>query len=444
VAATTQHGLAQGPDSAVYLGTAHALTAGHGPSVPFTFYWDRFAPQTAVNFHGYVPSSHFPPGYPIALAVSSSLAGSVLGAARLLDVVLVAINVFLVALLAARLTSYRSAVAATAPALLLTLYPDRISRHAFPFGWMTVHQSVASEPLFMTLFTTALLVAPFAFVADRRRARVSLVALGAVSGAALLTRYAGIALVLTFCLALVVLDSARPLARRALRVAVFVVCALAPTLAYLLWAAVRGGGAARTLFYYPNHGDLSSVMEWFGRFLLPPVVPGAPRTGVLILVLLGLALAVVAPALIDAAGNERDAHDVRLLARLTALSLPCYVLVLLASRAFLDARVPLDPISALPNGALLASNAPEVLWDATDRASVVLPSRYDYLSNEINPRYDLEIHDMASILARRHGYVYLTVTLTPTAGPVELERYATLVLVEQTNREALYRVEPRH
>ena len=514
VAVTTGRGLLQGPDSTIYLATADAIRRGRGPSVPFTFYWDHFSPHSAVGLRGRVPSTHFPPGYPYALAAVSLATRRLATAARLLDIVLVGVNVFLVGWLAARLTSYRSAVVAALPAALLLLFPDQTNEHAITIGWLRVHQAVASEPLFITCFTLALVIAPDSIAKDRVRARRAMFLLAALTGAAIATRYAGVALAIALGLVLFSFDPFRRLPYRAFRAASFVAIALAPTFAYFGWAAVHGGGPARTLSFHPTGANPGTIMDWFGRFLFPPLIPTYMRIVALLAVLAVLCWALSAPRAAETLWGGVRSHDPSLtLAQVVLITLPCYAVVVLAAHAFLDTHVPLDPrllapvrgaflalvfsvawrmlvvsrtsgrsvsvaigavaicaviagwpvergildseppsplaptsvqltAARLPRDALVASNAPDVLWHATGRESIVLPTPRDYLSNEVNPDYDAQVRAMASILVRYHGYIYLTASFTPTAGPTELGRYMTLAALQTRDDEVLYVVKP--
>jgi len=58
-------------DSQVYLSTAQNIRQHGAPAAGFNLAWDGFAPNQAFAFHGRVPSTVFPPGYPLALAATS-------------------------------------------------------------------------------------------------------------------------------------------------------------------------------------------------------------------------------------------------------------------------------------------------------------------------------------------------------------------------------------
>src|SRR5437016_14636739 len=71
VAVTTAAHIGEQYDSASYLGTAAELRSWHGPVVPSTFLSHAYPPLVAASFGGRLPSSHFPPASPFALAPTS-------------------------------------------------------------------------------------------------------------------------------------------------------------------------------------------------------------------------------------------------------------------------------------------------------------------------------------------------------------------------------------
>src|SRR3954469_3594851 len=97
-------------DSAVYLSTATSMRHWHAPTAAFSSEWDGLSPARAVKLNGHIPTTHFPPGYAAALAATSVVAGSVRGAARLLGIALIGINLGLIGWFTARITGYRSAI----------------------------------------------------------------------------------------------------------------------------------------------------------------------------------------------------------------------------------------------------------------------------------------------------------------------------------------------
>jgi hypothetical protein len=336
-------------DSSVYLSTARSLRASGEPTVAFNLDWDGFTPAQAIRFHGHVPATHFPPGYPAALATTSFVAGSVRGAARALNVVLVAVNILLLGLLTARMTRYRSVVAATLPAVLVLftddLRPGFLGTSTFAprgLGWLTLHLTVASEPLFIALFMGGLLALGPALTDRAPRARRALMVAVGASAAALLVRYIGVALVLAAVVALVALDRRRSLGARVRRAGVFAGVAVAPTVLFAVWGLIRGGGSPRPVFFRPFASSLRLPLEIFATYLFPPGGPIALRLlAVAVVIVLVVVGAIWGPALVGESPD--DDHGARVLVLLGTLSIAMYVVVLIITRTSFDFTTPIDP-----------------------------------------------------------------------------------------------------
>ena len=371
VAVATSDRVSQGWDSASYLGAAAAVRSGHAPAVPFTDIWDTYAPHTAVRFAGRVPSTHFPPGYAITLAAVSRATGHLGGAVRWLDVLLVFLNLALIGLLAARLTSYRSIVAAVVPPALLLFVPDTGRAGLMPLpphssqswtqtvpnlgvhlGWLNLHLGAYCEPLFMALSAGAVLAIGTAVGQPdlaTRRARWSTLMAAVLASGALLTRYAGLAVVATVVLALLFLGRSQ---RRRLRLAVaaFVgLVAVVPTALFLARSALLGGGNARILSYHSAPQD--DLVNTVGRFFLPASWP----TWTFLVVAMVIAVAMVLAA-VASPGRRPDARPkiaVRptrwqgagrplILFRVALIFVASYLIVVFATRALLDVETPVD------------------------------------------------------------------------------------------------------
>ena len=111
--ALTRATVGYGVDSSAYLGVAHNLVTGRGPTVPMTFYTDHYPPARAFGFHGAVPSTHFPPLYPAVLALFESFGMSAAAAVRTSSTLIHALNLVLVALLLSRVLLRRAWIGAS-------------------------------------------------------------------------------------------------------------------------------------------------------------------------------------------------------------------------------------------------------------------------------------------------------------------------------------------
>ncbi|HEY2979912.1 MAG TPA: phospholipid carrier-dependent glycosyltransferase, partial [Anaerolineales bacterium] len=184
---STPQGLGLNDDSIAYIAGARSLLSGAG----YREIWIVSAG----------PVTHFPPGYPGALAAVGLVTGlDPLRGARLLNGLLFGLNIFLTGWLAFRMTGSRLIAMLSAALFLLTP------------ALLRLHSNAMSEPLyiFFTLVTFLLLSVYFAkSLSPKRKGDRGegefwlLVAAGAVIGLACLTRYAALALLATGVVALI-------------------------------------------------------------------------------------------------------------------------------------------------------------------------------------------------------------------------------------------------
>ena len=129
----TPQGLGLNDDSIAYIAGARSLLAGDG-------YREAWLVSA-----GYV--THFPPGFPAALAfIGSALGVDPLRAARLLNAMLFGLNTLLVGWLAFRMTASRAVGLLTAALFLITP------------AMLRIHSNAMSEPLYI-FFTLAAFLA---------------------------------------------------------------------------------------------------------------------------------------------------------------------------------------------------------------------------------------------------------------------------------------------
>ena len=210
-------------------------------------------------------------------ALTSVVAGSVRSAARALDVILVVANLLLIGWLTARMTANRSVIVATIPAVLL-LFDTDIRRIFFVplFGWLQLHRSVTSEPLFMTFSMVGLLALARRAHGRPGRARRALVVAAGASAAAALIRYVDVAFIIAAVIALLswIVDVLlRSTSRRA---AIFTGVAAAPTALFVAWARLDGGQNPTSKLYRLS-GDLGAPFARLADYVLPPGGPYAVR-----------------------------------------------------------------------------------------------------------------------------------------------------------------------
>jgi 4-amino-4-deoxy-L-arabinose transferase-like glycosyltransferase len=171
----TRHGIAVEEDSATYLSAARNLAAGRG----------------FVDFTGHALSA-FPPAFPAAIRAGMLFGLSSASAARWVNAASVAGSVVIAYFLVRRHVVSRGVLAA---ALVLV---------ATSLGMLHVADKALSEPLFSLFVLGTLLALESACAAVGRRAFTWALAAGLLTGMSILTRYAGVVLVLVGFIALLV------------------------------------------------------------------------------------------------------------------------------------------------------------------------------------------------------------------------------------------------
>src|SRR5215213_8834060 len=177
----TPNGLGLSDDSIAYIAGARSMAAGDG-------YREAWLASNQ-------PVTHFPPAFSSVLALFGLLGADPLRAARWVNALLFGLNAALLGILGWRMTP-----SLTAGVVLAALFVT--SGELF-----SVHAVAMSEPLF--IFLSLLAFWMFDLYFERDHHWWWLVACGIFVGVAYLTRYAGLALVATFVVALFVLHTDR-------------------------------------------------------------------------------------------------------------------------------------------------------------------------------------------------------------------------------------------
>lgn len=313
------------PDSVSYVGTARNLLDGQG-----------FTPPP-----GAAPVGHFPPLFTLVLAGLGGLGPDPLTVARWLNPALLGASLILLAVLVRAITG--SPVAGGVAAVAL----------AAGYDVLAYHSSALSEPLFLVLVLASIA----ALAAHLRRPRQWLPAVaGGLAGGAVLTRYAGAALVLTGVVALAWWGRRRP--RRALvDSALFAVVAVAPALVWLAWARHAAGySTGRKVMYHPFDRQYFErgarvASEWF----LPRSVSPGVRMGAAALLATGLiAVALLVRRRAPRPVGSSEASVVSLqedhspLTWLLGAFALAYLGLLLVDRMLLDVTGQLEPRLVMP------------------------------------------------------------------------------------------------
>ncbi|HSK89093.1 MAG TPA: phospholipid carrier-dependent glycosyltransferase [Anaerolineales bacterium] len=175
----TPDGLGLSDDSIAYIAGARSMVAGNG-------YREAWLASNQ-------PVTHFPPAFSSLLAFFGQFGIDPLRAARWVNALIFGLNAWLLGILGWRMT--RSLPAGLALAALFVVSGEMFQ----------VHAVTMSEPLF--IFLSLLSFWMFDLYFERKYHWWWLVACGTFSGIAYLTRYAGLALVATFLVALFILHT---------------------------------------------------------------------------------------------------------------------------------------------------------------------------------------------------------------------------------------------
>ena len=313
VVAASAKGLYASPDSVFYVGTARNLLDGVG-----------FRPPGALQ-----PLGHFPPLFTLVIAAVGGLGLDPLDAARVVNVAVLGATVVLAGLVLRALTG--SSPAALFGATLIAAAVDVL----------TFSAAALSEPLFVLLALCGLVA--LAAHLDRRRTPMLLLA-AALVALAVLTRYAGAALVLA---------GAGVLLRRggdrrhhgALDAAAFGAIAVGPAVAWLAWAGRADGTGERSLaFHLFDAAYLGQAPRPLGRWIVP--WPGPPVGPVLAVLL--LAAVVVFVRRHRPPNAEGVTSTLRALPTLLGAFAVWYLALLVANRVLVDATGRLDARFLMP------------------------------------------------------------------------------------------------
>lgn len=459
----SRRGTAFDADSAAYLGTAQNIIEGRGVTVPFTLFTDSYSPRVAAGFHGRVPLTHFPPGYPLVVAAFAKTGLGVEQAARILGALLLGLNALLMGSLAARLVRGR----AVRICVVLLAVVGPVTGDALPGvrdrTGLVQHGQAMSEGLF-TCFVLLTLVALLRF-RDRLDDR-SLCLVAGATALALATRYVGVALVATSAVAVFAWTPGRN-SRRAAVSGVLAVCAIAPT---AVWVVVTSGleqaETARSI-HWSGQGspDLPRVFEgWLGIAQLPAASRHVTLAAVLVITAVGawrvrrqghgvlvavigfytatviftrFALDVSTPfddrmfspvqgtfyllvlgAATTAFGDGARHGPIALrAARVATVGAPTAVLILalpyaaaVVGNGYTQPRRPLDVVraaSGLPANALIATNVPTQIWEATKRPSILVPLRVTTITGMRNEEFPDEVAELVTVTSEHNGYIVL-------------------------------------
>jgi hypothetical protein len=318
---STPRGVGVGYDSMFYLTSADSLRQGHGLS------WVAGGGELR-------PLVHYPPLYPLVLAGLGWAGVDDLRATTWLAGLLFGLNIGLVGAILLRVT-HRGWIAIAGAALAL----------ASPV-FIDVHLEVMSEPLFL-VWTLSALACLWSYWREPRLR--PLVAAGAATALAYLTRYVGAAAVATGVLAVIVTRQGS-FKRKVGHLALYAGLALMPIAGWYLRNLILTGTATnRLLIFHPvTLSTLRAAAATLSTWLLPSTAPLWLKAGILLVAAAGLvSMALWGWWSTYRSAEHRDAgpdprKDAVRLATILVAFAGVYVLFLLASLTFFDASTRLD------------------------------------------------------------------------------------------------------
>ncbi len=248
---STPEGLGLSDDSIGYIAGARSILSGQG-------YREAWLASNG-------PVTHFPPGFSLLLALIGLSGLDPLRGARFLNAVLFGANAFLLGVIGWRMT--KSQTAGVTLALLFAVNASLFNAHAVAMSEpLYIFFSLAAFLTFSKYFAPSL---PSPLGTRSAQGEGCLIATGILTAFAYLTRYAGLALLATFLLALILLHDT--LRKRLASTGVF----LASAIPFLLGWGIRNKIVAdnatnRTLVYHPLTAEnIETGIYNISEFLVP-------------------------------------------------------------------------------------------------------------------------------------------------------------------------------
>ena len=337
----TGSGMGLQEDSAHYIGAARNLIAGHGLTLPFGSLKPGLLTQYA-------------PFYAVLLAAHKLTGLSMLGFARVTNVIFAVATVLLVIRLSRAIAADSLGVAALAAVLVVS------STRMIAVGAM-----VMSEPATICLGTLGLYLLVRCLGQRDRASLTTLLVAAGFAGLAALTRYVGVAYGLA---GLVVLLGAMRRGRLGGRVvALYGLVSLGPLACFLGYSFLRTDTPTnRPLGWHPPRAsDLRALVDTVGSWFTSNAGARATAVG---LVAIGLTFVAVARLRATHPQDQGPTHDV---ASILSTFAVVYALVVLAAITFVDASIPGDaPRLLLPVLPVLAVLLAAGLRDAVKGARI--------------------------------------------------------------------------
>jgi hypothetical protein len=328
-------------DGVSYLGAAANLASGRGLTGAFTTGVDVFSPAEAVAFAGRVPFVQWPPLLPAVLAVAEAWSDAVPGVAGrrwagLINALALAGVAGLTTWATIRLATHRGAAGTTPSAGAMIGGVAAGVVVAAPAEVAVAQLVVSTEPLFTLLVLLAVLAAVHRLRGASER---WLVAALALAGAAALTRFVGVVVVVGLVMVLWRDAQRRASGWRRHQAPVVAALALAPVVIWWAVTTASAGGRTRSLGWHPPAADQwASVGTTVWSWVASTTGPGWQR---LVLAIFG-ALALVGAVVGWRHAWRRDlGAPGRAWWQVVTTVVPLYLVAVVATHALVDRVVPI-------------------------------------------------------------------------------------------------------
>jgi hypothetical protein len=302
------------PDSAVYLASAGSLLNGDGLSIP-------------TGIDDPLPMTHFAPFYPSLLAIFGLFGSELHQASKWINILLFSSTIFLVGFILSR--SHKGYFLLAPLACLPLLFSEDM---------LLIHSYAWSEPLFILVCMLGLFLFAKYLV---QPSPLKLVFSISLLSLAFLTRYAGVAVVPTIFLSVLLLQKGNLRQKVMQSLALSFACALPPLIWFIRNLIVSGNPSDRGMVYHPlTTLHIQRMLETFSNWFLPGRITGTIRD-ILTIIILGALFILVVVGLYKYRGSSKRQVKITLEQAVPSIFFTfslCYVLVLTMTILFFDAQ----------------------------------------------------------------------------------------------------------
>jgi len=303
------------PDSIVYIETSQNILNGKG------FYYS------------YKPMTHYPPTYPLVLAVISFFEDNKIQAARWLNAIVYGVNVFLFGLCAYKITDH--SFNAYICSLLLFISSETM---------LYIHTLALSEPLFFTFALSGLLVISFYIPSQKS---YLLFAASILVAFAILTRYIGITLLppVVICLFL----GSSSFKKKLKDILIILTVSLTPLMIWMIRNYILAGNLTnRTINFHPiTVRHLRGFVNAFHDFFIP--IDIIVEIKLLLLIILGGVLLYLSGVVFYMTLFKKQKIEMSIIFHsVGTLFFISYIIFLIFSISFIDKNTPVNKRTLSP------------------------------------------------------------------------------------------------